>query len=84
MRFNLFRQASLGLLVLLCLVTAGSPTRTAAQDSGTAPADTHDDGFNEGLLCLVGLAGTSGFGHSGLQTQYIISIPVGARCKSHS
>ena len=120
MRSNLFRRASLGSLFLLCLATAGSPTRIAAQDSGTGPADTQDeDGFNEGGLGLMGLAGllglkrrdrdevkrgevkpercqperhqpslrldsTSGSGHSGLRTQYIISIPVGVRCKPHS
>jgi MYXO-CTERM domain-containing protein len=61
MRSNLFRRASLGWLFLLCLATAGSTTRIAAQDSGTTPADTHDDdGFNEGLLGLVGLAGLLG------------------------
>ena len=61
MRSNLFRRASLGSLVLLCLAAAGSPGRAAAQDAGTVPADTHDDdGFNEGLLGLVGLAGLLG------------------------
>ena len=30
------------------------------------------------------LDSTSGSGHSGLRTQYIISIPVGVRCKPHS
>jgi len=60
MRSNLFRRASLGSLFLLGLTAAGSPTRAAAQDAGTAPADTHDDGFNEGLLGLAGLAGLLG------------------------
>ncbi|HEY9507628.1 MAG TPA: WGxxGxxG family protein [Gemmatimonadales bacterium] len=61
MRPNLFRRASLGSLSLLCLATAGSPGRIAAQNSGTVPADTQDDdGFNEGLLGLVGLAGLLG------------------------
>jgi len=61
MRPNLFRRASLGSLFLLCLATAGSPGRIAAQNSGTVPADTQDDdGFNEGLLGLVGLAGLLG------------------------
>jgi MYXO-CTERM domain-containing protein len=61
MRSTLFRRAPLGSLFLLCLATAGSTTRIAAQDAGTPPADTHDDdGFNEGLLGLVGLAGLLG------------------------
>ena len=61
MRSNLFRRVSLGSLVLLGLTAAGSPARVAAQDAGTAPADTHDDdGFNEGLLGLAGLAGLLG------------------------
>lgn len=61
MRSDLFRRASLGALFLLCLSTAGSPGRLAAQDAGTVPADTHDDdGFNEGLLGLAGLAGLLG------------------------
>jgi hypothetical protein len=61
MRSNLFRRASLGSLFLLCLATAGSPGRVAAQDAGTVPADTQDDnGFDEGLLGLVGLAGLLG------------------------
>jgi hypothetical protein len=61
MRSNLLRRASLGSLVLLCLATAGSTGRLAAQNAGTVPADTHDDdGFDEGLLGLVGLAGLLG------------------------
>ena len=61
MRSSLFRRASLGSLFLLCLATAGSPGRIAAQDAGSVPADTHDDnGFNEGWLGLVGLAGLLG------------------------
>lgn len=61
MRSNLFRRASLGSLFLLCLATVNSPSRVAAQDAGTVPADTQDDdGFNEGLLGLVGLAGLLG------------------------
>ncbi|HSE47112.1 MAG TPA: hypothetical protein VLA89_17470 [Gemmatimonadales bacterium] len=61
MRSNLFRRVSLGSLVLLGLAAVGSPARVAAQDVGTAPADTHDDdGFNEGLLGLAGLAGLLG------------------------
>jgi hypothetical protein len=61
MRSNLFRRASLGSLFLLCLATAGSPGRVAAQDAGTVPANTQDDnGFNEGWLGLVGLAGLLG------------------------
>ena len=61
MRSNLFRRASLGSLVLLCLAAAGSPGRVAAQDAGNAPADTHDDdGFDKGLLGLAGLAGLLG------------------------
>lgn len=61
MRSNLIRRASLGSLFLLCLTAAGSPARVAAQDAGTAPADTHDDdGFDEGLLGLAGLAGLLG------------------------
>jgi MYXO-CTERM domain-containing protein len=61
MRSTLFRRASLGSLVLLCLAAAGSPGRVAAQDAGNAPADTHDDdGFDQGLLGLVGLAGLLG------------------------
>jgi hypothetical protein len=61
MRSSLFRRASLGSLVLLCLAAAGSPGRVAAQDAGTVPADTHDDdGFDKGLLGLVGLAGLLG------------------------
>ena len=61
MRSTLFRRASLGSLFLLCLATAGTPTRVAAQESGTAPADTQDDNsFDEGLLGLVGLAGLLG------------------------
>jgi hypothetical protein len=61
MRSTLFRRASLVSLFLLCLATAGSPGRVAAQDAGTVPADTQDDnGFDEGLLGLVGLAGLLG------------------------
>jgi hypothetical protein len=61
MRSALFRRVSLGSLFLLCLTTAGSPARVAAQDPGTAPADTHDDdGFDLGLLGLAGLAGLLG------------------------
>ncbi len=61
MRSNLFRRASLGSLFLLCLTAAGSPARVAAQDTGTAPADTQDDnGFDKGLLGLAGLAGLFG------------------------
>ena len=61
MRTDLFRRASLGSLFLLCLTAASSATRVAAQDAGTAPADTHDDdGFDKGLLGLAGLAGLLG------------------------
>ena len=61
MRSNLFRRASLGSLVLLCLAAAGSPGRVAAQDAGNVPADTHDDdGFDKGMLGLAGLAGLLG------------------------
>jgi len=61
MRSNLFRQATLGSLFLLCLATAGTPGRIAAQEVGTMPADTEDDnGFDAGWLGLVGLAGLLG------------------------
>jgi MYXO-CTERM domain-containing protein len=61
MRSNLLRQSLLGSLFLICLAGVGSPARAAAQDAGSAPADTHDDnGFDEGLLGLVGLAGLLG------------------------
>ena len=61
MRSNLFRQASLGSLFLLCFATAGSPGHLVAQDAGNVPADTDDaKGFDEGLLGLVGLAGLLG------------------------
>lgn len=61
MRSNRFRRASLGSLFLVCLACAGSPAQVAAQDAGTAPADTRDDkGFDEGLLGLAGLAGLLG------------------------
>lgn len=62
MRSNFLRDVLLGSFLLLCIVTVGSPSQVAAQDTGTLPADTHDDhdGFNEGLLGLVGLAGLLG------------------------
>ena len=61
MRSNLFRRASLGSLFLVCLATAGSPGRVAAQDAGTVPTDTrNDDGIDKGWLGLVGLAGLLG------------------------
>jgi LPXTG-motif cell wall-anchored protein len=61
MRSHLRRQSLLGSLFLVCLAGVGSPARAAAQDAGSAPADTHDDnGFDEGLLGLVGLVGLVG------------------------
>ena len=60
MRSNLFRRALLGSLFLVCLAGADSPARVAAQDAGNLLADTHDNGFDEGLLGLAGLAGLLG------------------------
>jgi MYXO-CTERM domain-containing protein len=60
MRSNLFCRALLGSLFLVCLAGAGSQARVAAQDAGNTPADTHDDGFDKGLLGLAGLAGLLG------------------------
>jgi hypothetical protein len=50
-----------GSLVFAALAGVSTPSQAAAQDTGTLPADRHDDdGFDKGWLGLIGLAGLLG------------------------
>jgi MYXO-CTERM domain-containing protein len=61
MRSTLLRPMLAGSLLLAALAGVSVPSQAAVQDTGTLPADRHDDnGFDKGWLGLIGLAGLLG------------------------
>jgi hypothetical protein len=61
MRSTLLRPMLAGSLLLAALASVSAPSQAAAPDTGTLPADRHDDnGFDKGWLGLIGLAGLLG------------------------
>ena len=61
MRSMLLRPMLAGSLLFAALAGFSTPSHAAAQETGTLPADRHDDnGFDTGWLGLIGLAGLLG------------------------
>ena len=61
MRSILLRPMLAGSLLFAAFAGFSTPSHVAAQDTGTLPADGHDDnGFDKGWLGLIGLAGLLG------------------------
>ena len=61
MRSTLLRPVLAGSLFFAAIAGVSTPSQAVAQDTGTLPADRHNDnGFDKGWLGLIGLAGLLG------------------------